>query len=94
MVWVPSPLTAAFSQSCISPEVSTLEAPDDSVLVEEPEEPPVASVEVEQAAMPRARVPTAAAATIRPMGRIGVPFVGWRDGPAYLGSEPTSVHWL
>jgi len=39
MVWVPSPLTAAFSQSCISPEVSTLEAPDDSVLVEEPEEP-------------------------------------------------------
>ena len=34
-------MTAAFSQSCISPEVSTLEAPDDSVLVEEPEEPPI-----------------------------------------------------
>ena len=90
MVWEPSPLTASFSQSCCSPEVSTFEAPDDSVLVE----PPVASVEVEHAAMPRAKVPTAAAATIRPMGRIGVPFVGWRDGPAYLGSEPTSVHGL
>ena len=81
MVWEPSPLTASFSQSCCSPEVSTFEAPDDSVLVE----PPVASVEVEHAAMPRAKVPTAAAATIRPMGRIGVPFVGWRDDSRLSG---------
>ena len=36
------------------------------------------SVEVVQAARPRAMEPTAAAAKIRPMGRIGLPFVGLR----------------
>ena len=80
MVLVPSPLTAAFSQSCMSPEVSTFEAPEVSLLVVlvSEEEPPLASVEVVQAARPRAMEPTAAAAKIRPMGRIGIPFVGWR----------------
>ena len=76
MVLVPSPLTAAFSQSWALPEVSTLAEPEDALGLasEEAEE----SDEVVQAAMPRAMEPTAAAAKIRPMGRIGFPFVGWR----------------
>ncbi len=77
MVLVPSPLTAAFSQSWALPEVSTLAEPEDALGLasEEDEEE---SVEVVQAARPRAMEPTAAAAKIRPMGRIGFPFVGWR----------------
>ena len=84
MVLVPSPLTAAFSQSWVLPEVSTLLAPEESpvfVSAAGAEE----SDEVVQAARPRAMEPTAAAAKIRPMGRIGFPFVGGGSVPAFLG---------
>ena len=50
------------------------------------------SVEVVQAARPRAMEPTAAAAKIRPMGRIGFPFVGGGRIPPIWRGEPALVH--
>ena len=86
-------MTAAFSQSCMSPEVSTLAEPEDALgLASEEEDEEEESVEVVQAARPRAMEPTAAAAKIRPMGRIGFPFVGGGSVPAFLGGEPALVH--
>lgn len=48
--------------------------------------------EVMQAARPRAMEPTAAAAKIRPMGRIGFPFVGGGRIPPIWRGEPALVH--
>ena len=83
MVLVPSPLTAAFSQSCMSPEVSTLVAPEASLGLAS-EEGAEESDEVVQAARPRAMEPTAAAAKIVRWGALVFLFVGWR-GHSALG---------
>ena len=66
--------------------------PEDALGLASEEDEEEESVEVVQAARPRAMEPTAAAAKIRPMGRIGFPFVGGGSFPPFWGGEPTLVH--